>query len=81
MAETLEVNNVQSIISDLDKLINELTQLRGRVAALSISNQNEQSLGSVRDAEWFGMWADRQDMQGISSRDWLRQLRTQQWGR
>jgi len=81
MSKTTESENVQNIISDLDKLISELAQLRGRVTALAGGNQDRQAVRSVRDAEWFGMWADREDMQGLSSRDWLRQLRTHQWGR
>ncbi len=80
MSRTAEIDRVQNIISDIDKLINELSQLRGRVAALG-GNQSQPSFRSVRDAEWFGMWADREDMRGLSSREWLRQLRTQQWGR
>ncbi len=36
---------------------------------------------SVRDAEYFGMWADREDMRGLSSREWLERLRSQQWSR
>jgi hypothetical protein len=34
---------------------------------------------SVREAEYFGMWADREDMHGLSSREWLDSLRAQQW--
>ncbi len=36
---------------------------------------------SVRQAEYFGMWADRDDMAGQSSRAWLEDLRSQQWMR
>jgi hypothetical protein len=36
---------------------------------------------SIRDAEFFGMWADRKDMADQSSRDWLENLRTGQWSR
>jgi hypothetical protein len=36
---------------------------------------------SVREADYFGMWADREDMQGLSSRQWLERLRNQQWNR
>ena len=34
---------------------------------------------SVQEAEYFGMWADRQDMRGLSSREWLENLRKQHW--
>lgn len=36
---------------------------------------------SIKDAEFFGMWADRKDMAGKSSRDWLKALRAGQWSR
>jgi hypothetical protein len=36
---------------------------------------------SIRDAEFFGMWADRKDMEGMSSRDWLDNMRDSQWSR
>lgn len=81
MNSIAETENVGRIVSDLDNLINEILQVRRRVAALAGGNQTERTLVSVRDAEWFGMWADREDMQGLSSREWLTQLRAQQWGR
>jgi hypothetical protein len=80
MNNVAETHNVQSIVMDIDNLISEILQLRRRVAALAEDNQTERTMASVRDAEWFGMWADRDDMQGLSSREWLTQLRTQQWG-
>jgi hypothetical protein len=35
----------------------------------------------IRDAAFFGIWADRQDMQGQSTRDWLETQRNGQWSR
>ena len=81
MNSVAETHNVQRIIMDIDNLISEILQVRRRVAALAEENQTERASASVRNAEWFGMWADREDMQGLSSRDWLTQLRAQQWGR
>jgi hypothetical protein len=80
MNSVAETHNVQRIITDLDNLISEILQVRRRVAALTEDNQTERILASVRDAEWFGMWADREDMQNLSSREWLTQLRAQQRG-
>jgi hypothetical protein len=34
---------------------------------------------SVKESEYFGMWADREDMHGLSSREWLQKLRAKQW--
>jgi hypothetical protein len=81
MNHVAELGNVQRIISDIDHLIGEMSKVRRRVAALASDNQTGKSFHSVKDAEWFGMWADREDMKGLSSREWLTQLRTQQWGR
>ncbi len=81
MNSVAETHDVQRIITDIDNLISEILQVRRRVAALAGDKQTEQSVSSVREAEWFGMWADREDMQGLSSREWLTQLRAQQWGR
>jgi hypothetical protein len=36
---------------------------------------------SVRESEYFGMWAEREDMQGLSSREWLERSRSHQWAR
>ena len=36
---------------------------------------------SIKDAEFFGIWADREDMANRSSRDWLKDLRDGQWSR
>jgi len=79
MDNIAKIDTVQRILSDIDHLIHEILQLRYRVAALNNGNQTERSPRSVRDAEWFGMWADRNDMQDLSSREWLTQLRAQQW--
>jgi hypothetical protein len=34
---------------------------------------------TIKDTEFFGMWADREDMAGRSSREWLENLRARQW--
>jgi hypothetical protein len=36
---------------------------------------------SIKDADLFGMWADRKDLAGRSSREWLEDVRAQQWPR
>jgi len=77
----LEIDPVQRIVADIDHLINEMLQVRRRITALQGDNKTEVYQRSVREAEWFGMWADREDMQGLSSREWLTQQRAQQWTR
>ena len=70
---------IERVVQEIDRLIAEMTMLRSQVAALS-SPPNQPSR-SVRDAEYFGMRADREDMRGQSSRQWLESLRAQQWPR
>lgn len=75
-----KIESTQRIISDIDKLIGEMLKLRRRVTKLlSEKHEADRSFRSVRKMEWFGMWADRKDMEGISSREWLTQLRAKQW--
>lgn len=74
-----DFSQIEHIIQEIDRLIAEMSVLRSQVAALS--SPSASSGASVRQAEYFGMWADREDMQGQSSRVWLEQLRAQQWTR
>lgn len=73
------MNTLESvdILQTLDRLISEMNTLRSQVAALDISSS--QADNSVRLAEYFGMWAKRDDMSEDSSRAWLEQWRSQQW--
>jgi hypothetical protein len=70
-------SQIQHIVQEIDRLIDEMSSLRSEVAVLGSSLA--QTNRSVRKAEYFGMWADREDMHGQSSRAWLEQMRTQQW--
>lgn len=75
---TVETSSqIQQIMQQLDRLIAEMTVLRRQVAALSSGSLSSEP--SVRQADYFGMWADREDMQGRTSREWLEDLRSQQW--
>lgn len=72
-------SQIQQIMQQLDRLISEMAVLRGQVAALNEVTLSSQP--SVRQADYFGMWADREDIQGRTSREWLEELRRQQWVR
>lgn len=78
---TVEIDTVQRLVADIDHLINEMLEVRRRITTLHIDLKAETVQRSVRDTEWFGMWADREDIQDLSSREWLDQLRAQQWTR
>jgi hypothetical protein len=72
-------SQTQHIVQEIDRLIAEMILLRDRVSALDEPPARQGR--SVRESEYFGMWADREDMRGLSSREWLERLRAQQWTR
>ena len=71
--------HIQEIVEEIDRLIAEMAVLRGQVSALEA--QSGLPGRSVRDADYFGMSADRWKMRGILSRICLEGLRNQQWAR
>ena len=72
-----DFSQIEQIIQEIDRLMSEMSQLRSQVAALG--SPLVSATGSVRQAEYFGMWADREDMAGQSSQAWLEWLRSEQW--
>ena len=76
MSSTNNQGSVQQVLSELDRLIAEMTSLRQQVALLD--KPAIQPKQSIRLAPYYGMWAGRDDMDGLSSRAWLEQIRQQQ---
>jgi hypothetical protein len=76
------METIQSIhiLQTLDRLISEMNTLRSQVIA-SLENPSSKTVTSIREAEYFGLWANREDMAENSSRAWLEQLRSTQWSR
>ena len=64
----------QTLLAEIDRVINDMVKLRARVATA-------ESVPPVTSKNWeiFGMWADRADMRGMSTTEWLDQLRREQW--
>jgi len=79
MSAVKTLPQVQDIVEEIDRLIAEMAILRSQVSVLG--SVPAQTARSVREAEYFGMWAEREDMRGLSSRKWLEGLRSQQWSR
>lgn len=67
----------QDILAEMDRMMAQMAQLRAHVAGL-LARETKKDL-SVREADYFGMWEDREDMQGMDSSEWLLRLRQQQW--
>ncbi len=79
MSAVKTLPQVQDIVEEIDRLIAEMAILRSQVSVLgSVPARPDRS---VRETEYFGMWAEREDMRGLSSRKWLEGLRSQQWSR
>lgn len=74
-----ETSRVQHILEEIDRLIAEMTLLKSEVAILGQSS--DRAKNSIREAEFFGMWADRQDLIDKSTQEWLDDLRKKQWSR
>jgi hypothetical protein len=72
---SIDTSNVERIITQIDRMIDEMTTFRSQLASLKASARPNHSF---RDADYFGMWADREDMRGLTSREWLEKLRSQQ---
>lgn len=70
---------IQTVIADIDRMMGELAAIRWRV--LSLLQQATSPSLPVSEWEMVGMWADREDMRGVSTEEWLVRLRAQQWGR
>jgi hypothetical protein len=63
----------QTLLAEIDRVINDMVKLRARVSAGPVMSV------ASRNWEIFGMWADRADMRGMSTTEWLDKLRREQW--
>jgi hypothetical protein len=67
----------QDVLAQIDQMMEQLARLRAQIAGMLV--RQPESTQSIREADYFGMWADREDMQGLDSSEWLRRLREKQW--
>jgi len=66
------------IVENMDRLIADMLILRQQLLQ---TNKQATPSQAIRETEFFGMWADRDDIQGQSSRQWLTTIRAKQWRR
>jgi hypothetical protein len=71
-------SDVQQLLVDIDRLVAEMMTLRERVARLE-TEEAKPAVRSVREASYFGVWAEREDMSDCTSRQWLQRKRQEQW--
>jgi len=63
----------QTLLAEIDRVINDMVKLRARLSAEPVMSV------APRVGRSFGMWADRADMRGMSTTEWLDKLRREQW--
>jgi hypothetical protein len=54
----MEIVQSRHILQTLDRLIGEMNTLRSQIVA-SLEESSYKTRSSVREAEYFGMWANR----------------------
>ena len=65
------IGHLESDLSKLKRALAETKRLEGR----------KETLRSLREYEFCGMWKDRDDMKGLSTAEWLAKLRREHWSR
>lgn len=74
-----DTTQIEQVVQEIDRLITEMTAIRSQLERLRQSSSPQPQ--SVKSMGYFGMWSDRDDMRGLSSREWLNRLRNEQWAR
>ena len=76
-----EIKSSDNIIDIIDHLESDLWKLKKPLREGRHLKGQKKVFRSVRQYEFCGMWKDRADMEGLSSAEWLANLRKEQWGR
>lgn len=71
--------NPDQLLDNIDRLIADMLIFRQQLLRLGKPSTPFQ-LSSIRQATFFGIWADHEEMEKLSSREWLTNIRTKQWG-
>lgn len=77
MTNSAVTSQIQTITQEIDRLIAEMMALRQQV--LSLEEPVAPPVDSIRKRSYFGIWAERDDFQNSTSREWLERQRNQQW--
>jgi len=73
--------DLDDMLSALERIEIEIARLKEQVANARVTTRSEGHVQSVREFGFCGMWKDREDMKGLTSTEWLAQLRAQHWRR
>jgi len=80
MEKTTTTVSDAELLRRIDQMAMELERLRQQVVELTVAKRRRKRLKSVREYEFFGMWANREGWQGLSTEECLAQIREKAWG-
>jgi hypothetical protein len=68
------------LLRRIDQMAMELEGLRQQLLESMAAKRKRKKFKSVREYEFYGMWADREEWQGLSTEECLAQIREKAWG-
>jgi len=68
------------LLRRIDQMAVELERLRQQLLESMAARRERKKFKSVREYEACGMWADREEWQGLSTEECLAQIREKAWG-
>ena len=69
------------LLNRLDQMAIEIERLRQYILESVATKRRRKKFKSVREYEACGMWADREEWQGLSTGEVLERIREKAWGR
>jgi len=69
------------LLNRLDQMAIEIEGLRQYILESMAAKREPRKFKSVREYEACGMWADREEWQGLSTEEVLERIREKAWGR
>lgn len=68
------------LLDRLDQMAMEIERLRQQILESMAAKRRRKKFKSVQEYEFYGMWADREEWQGLSTEECLAQIRKKAWG-
>lgn len=79
MQETTTIISDVELLRRIDQMAVELERLRQQLLESMAAKGERKKFKSVREYEFYGMWADRKEWQGLSTEECLAQIREKAW--
>ena len=80
MQETTTIISDVELLRRIDQMAMELERLRQQLVESMAVKKGRKKFKSVREYEFYGMWADREEWQGLSTEECLARIREKAWG-